>query len=111
MTWYAPTARLYVGRPALRNPAGSPGYPGWVMNALGGIPAAIDPTIVSAGKTVAGTFLDLLDSPETIAAARSEFDERRSGDDAMDPLLPVDFTAPTDLPWPEADEPEKELYA
>ncbi len=49
MTWHAPTARFYVARPALRAPAGQ-AYPAWVMNALGGIPATIDPMVQTAAK-------------------------------------------------------------
>ena len=45
MTHYAPTVRFYISRPALKPAPGKGAYPGWVMNALGGIPAAIDPTI------------------------------------------------------------------
>ena len=43
MTWHAPAVRYYVGRATLK---GAPGfaYPDWMMNALGGIPATIDPT-------------------------------------------------------------------
>jgi aminobenzoyl-glutamate utilization protein B len=67
---------------------------------MGGIPATIDPTIETAGKTIAGTFLRLLTSPDELAAARAEFDERTAAD-PMPPLLPADFAAPTDLPWPE----------
>lgn len=98
MTHYAPTARLYIARPALAPIDGHP-TPGWAMNALGGIPATIDPTIVCAAKTIAGTLLDLARSPEVLAAARAEFDERRAN--GPKPLLPKDFEAPHDYPWPE----------
>lgn len=99
MTHYAPTVRFYVSRPALKPDASTP-YPAWTMNAMGGIPATIDPTIEAAGKTIAGTFLRLLTSPDELAAARAEFDERTAAD-PMPPLLPADFVAPTELPWPE----------
>lgn len=101
MTWYAPTVRLYVARPALRLPDGKAGYPGWVMNALGGIPAAIDPTIVTTAKTIAGTILDLMTDPDALAAARAEFERRTMGPHRIDPLLPADFAAPLDLRWPD----------
>ncbi|MGH3096216.1 MAG: hypothetical protein ACRDMV_09490 [Streptosporangiales bacterium] len=100
MTWYAPTARLYVGRAALApNPAGT-AHPDWVMNALGGIPATIDPTIRCAAKTVAGSLLDLLRQPELLARARAELEERRAERD-LDPLLPQDFSAPVEYGWPD----------
>lgn len=100
MTHYAPTVRFYVSRPALEPIPGKGAYPAWVMNALGGIPATIDPTIRTAGKTIAGTFLELLGSPELLADARAEFD-RRTAEEPMPPLLAADFEAPIDLPWPD----------
>ncbi|CAA9217131.1 MAG: FIG00793576: hypothetical protein [uncultured Arthrobacter sp.] len=100
MTHYAPTVRFYVSRPALRAAPDGPAYPGWVMNALGGIPATIDPTIETAGKTISGTFLDLLTRPEVLDAAKEEF-RRRTGEDPMPPLLEPDFLPPTDFAWPD----------
>lgn len=100
MTHYAPTVRFYVARPALKQAPGEGAYPAWVMNALGGIPAAIDPTIVVAGKTVAGTFLDVLLDAGLRDRAAGEF-ERRADEAGGPPLLPADFTAPVDLTWPE----------
>ncbi|HXF82289.1 MAG TPA: amidohydrolase, partial [bacterium] len=47
-TWYAPTARIVTGRPALRPPRRGYEYPAWVRNALGGVPACIDPMIFTA---------------------------------------------------------------
>ena len=101
MTWYAPTVRFYVARPALRLPPGRAGYPAWVMNAMGGIPATIDPTIITTGKVVAGTLLDLLRQPDVLAAARAEHVERIAEYGSTPPLLPADFTAPVDYRWPE----------
>lgn len=100
MTHYAPTVRFYIARPALRAAPGAGAYPAWVMNALGGIPAAIDPTIEVAGKTIVGTFVDLLLDPELRERVRAEFDQR-SRDEGMPALLPKDFEPPIDLPWPE----------
>lgn len=100
MSHYAPLVRFYVSRPALAPVPGAGQYPAWVMNALGGIPETIAPTIVTAGKTIAGTFLDLLTSPETLAAAKAEYDARTEAD-PMPALLPADFEAPIDLPWPD----------
>jgi aminobenzoyl-glutamate utilization protein B len=101
MSWYAPTVRLYIARPMLAVPAGYAGYPAWVSNALGGLSPCIDPTVQIAGKTIAGSLLDLLTQPETVAAARAEFGERTAGTRFIDPLLPRDFTAPIDYRWPE----------
>lgn len=70
------------------------------MNALGGIPETIDPTIETAGKTVAGTFVDLLTCPEVLSGARTEF-RRRVAEDPAPALLPADFMPPTDLAWPD----------
>lgn len=104
-TWAAPTVRLYIGRPSLRSPAPGFRYPDWVMNALGGHPAAIDPMIMSAARTIAGTLIDLLTKPETLAAAQAEFNERTgggvTGDKWIAPLLPADIEPAIDLPWPE----------
>jgi aminobenzoyl-glutamate utilization protein B len=101
MTWYAPTVRFYTARPALRVPAGHSGYPSWVLNALGGIPATIDPTVRTTGTVIAGTLLDLLRQPDTLAAAKAEHVRRIEEYGALDALLPADFTAPIDYRWPE----------
>ncbi|WP_219417344.1 hypothetical protein [Pseudonocardia nigra] len=99
MTWYSPTVRLYVARPALApRPDGRP-HPSWAMNAMGGIAATIDPTIMCAAKTIARTLLDLLRDPATMANARAEF-ERRRAHGPVEALLPSDFTAPHDHGWP-----------
>lgn len=101
MTHYAPTVRFYVSRPALKQAPGAGAYPAWVMNALGGIPAAIDPTIEVAGKTVAGTFLDVLLDADLRARAADEFESRTVEAGLQTPLLAADFEAPIDLTWPE----------
>lgn len=100
MSHYAPLVRFYVSRPSLA-PAPSAGpYPAWVMNALGGMRETIAPTILTAGKTVSGTFLDLLTKPDVLAEATSEF-ESRAVADPMPALLPTDFEPPINLPWPD----------
>lgn len=100
MTHYAPTVRFYISRPALKQPQDRGAYPAWVMNALGGIPAAIDPTIEVAGKTISGTFIDLLLDAELLSSATQEF-ERRKAERGMAPLLPADFEPPVNLAWPD----------
>ncbi|MBV8497059.1 MAG: amidohydrolase, partial [Gammaproteobacteria bacterium] len=101
MSWYAPTVRLYIARPTLAAPAGYAGYPPWVSTALGGLAPCIDPTVLVAGKTIAGTLLELLTKPETLAAARAEFVERTGGARFVAPLLPREFAPPIDYRWPE----------
>ncbi len=78
-TWHAPTARLYVGRPMLKTPEPGYQYPAWVMNALGGHRACIDPMIFCASRTIAGTLVDLLTQPEELKKAQMEFEERTGG--------------------------------
>jgi aminobenzoyl-glutamate utilization protein B len=98
MTWHAPTSRFYVARPALKAPPGY-AYPTWAMNALGGVPATIDPMVLCAAKTVALTALRLFEDTSTREAAWREFQKRSTGADAIPPLC--DYEAPVDLRWPE----------
>ncbi len=104
-TWHAPTARLYVGRPMLNTPQPGYQYPAWVMNALGGHRACIDPMIMSAGRTIAATLVDLLTNRAALERAQSEFKERTGGGIGgtrwRAPLLPPDFAPPINFPWPE----------
>lgn len=100
MTHYAPTVRFYVARPALQPAPGRGAYPGWVMNALGGMRETIAPTIDVAGRTIAGTTIDLLTKPEILNEAKQEFNERVK-EVGMERLLPDDFEAPIELPWPD----------
>src|SRR5699024_5567175 len=100
MSHYAPLVRFYIARPTLAPSDDGRQYPQWAMNALGGIPSTITPTIETAGKTIAGTFLDLLQRPDLLADAKAEFD-RRVDAEPMPPLLSEDFSAPIDLPWPD----------
>jgi aminobenzoyl-glutamate utilization protein B len=103
-TWHCPTARLYVARPALVAPPGYR-YPAWVANALGGIPATIDPSVRVAAKTIGATLVDLLADGELLAAAQAEFRERTGGGIGgarwEPPMLPADFRPPVELRWPE----------
>jgi aminobenzoyl-glutamate utilization protein B len=103
-TWHCPTVRLIVARPALAAPAGI-SYPAWVHNALGGIPATIDPTIQTAAKAIGATLIDLLTDANLLAGAQAEFVERTGGGVGGErwqaPLLPRDFKVPHRLRWPE----------
>lgn len=102
MTWHAPTARFYIARPALKSPNGA-AYPAWVMNALGGIPATIDPMVQCAAKVLATSALRLIEDKSARDAAMDEFKNRTGGGiggtDWMPPLC--DYPAPIGFRWPE----------
>jgi aminobenzoyl-glutamate utilization protein B len=103
--WHAPTVRLFTGRPRLRRSPDGRANPAWADNAIGGLAAAIDPGLFVAGRTIAGTLVDLLMEPEELRRAKHEFEERTGGGVGgsrwSPPLLPRDFAPPVDLPWPE----------
>jgi len=98
MSWFAPTVRFYVGRATLKALPGF-AYPEWALNALGGIPSCIDPTVATAGKTIAATILDLMTDGSGLARAKVEFASRRAA--ATDPDPWCDYAPPIDFPWPE----------
>jgi aminobenzoyl-glutamate utilization protein B len=95
--WHAPVARLYVGRAMLKAPPGFR-YPAWAMNALGGMPATIDPTVTCAAKTVGLTLLDLMTDTDLRDRAQGELARRR----AENPIPPLcDYPPPIHFRWPE----------
>ncbi|WP_458791020.1 zinc-binding metallopeptidase family protein [Yoonia sp. MH D7] len=94
MSWQCPTARFYMARPALQ---GGP-YPAWAMNALGGIPATIDPMVQAAAKVLAVSALRLLEDKEAREAAMEEFHRRK---DIFDIPPLCDYAPPLDFAWPE----------
>ncbi|SPH18470.1 p-aminobenzoyl-glutamate hydrolase subunit B [Defluviimonas aquaemixtae] len=102
MCWHAPTARFYVARPALK-PADGRSYPAWVMNALGGIPATIDPMVRTAAKVLAASAVRLLEDVEARDGAMAEFRARTGGgiggEDWIAPLC--DYDPPIHFRWPE----------
>jgi aminobenzoyl-glutamate utilization protein B len=102
MCWHAPTARFYIARPALRAPEGYT-YPNWVMNALGGIPATIDPMVTTAAKVLAASAIRLLEDKTAREAAMDEFKTRTGGGvggtDWVPPLC--DYAPPIHFRWPE----------
>ena len=102
MTWHAPTVRFYVARPALKAPEGF-AYPGWVMNALGGIPATIDPMVSCAARTIALIALRLIEDGAARARAKREFEERTGGGvGGTKWLAPLaDYPPPIGFRWPE----------
>jgi aminobenzoyl-glutamate utilization protein B len=75
------------------------------MNALGGIRACIDPTIMTASRTIGATIIDLMTHADLLKAAKDEFVMRTGGGAGgkqwVAPLLPADFRAPIDYRWPE----------
>jgi aminobenzoyl-glutamate utilization protein B len=103
--WHCPTVRLLAARPRLRPPQGGYAYPSWAYNALGGLPAAVDPGMFVAAKTMALTLVDLATRPDALAEAQAEFRERTGGGVGgtkwVGPLLPPNFDPPVDLRWPE----------
>jgi aminobenzoyl-glutamate utilization protein B len=97
MCWHTPTVRLYIGRAMLNAPPGVR-YPAWAMNALGGMPATIDPTVTSAAKTVGLTLLDLVTDAGLRERAATELERRRS----EAPIPPLcDYPPPVHFRWPE----------
>lgn len=102
MCWHAPTARFYVARPALRSPDGRPA-PAWAMNALGGIPATIDPMVETAAGAIALIALRLLEDAAARDAAGDEFSRRTGGgiggSEWIAPLC--DYEPPIHFRWPE----------
>lgn len=102
MSWHTPTARFYIARPALKAPTGAP-YPSWVMNALGGIPATIDPMVRTAAKVLATSALRLLADAGARDAAMREFNERTGGGVGGANWTPplCDYEPPVHFRWPE----------
>ncbi|MEO6299908.1 MAG: amidohydrolase, partial [Paracoccaceae bacterium] len=98
MCWHAPTARFYIARLALRG-----AYPPWVMNALGGIPATIDPMVQTAAKVLALSALRLLQDPDARDAAMEEFRSRTGGGVGGTAWLApqCDYDPPIHFRWPE----------
>ena len=102
MTWHAPTARFYVARPALKTLPGQ-SYPAWVMNALGGIPATINPMVQTAAKILALAALRIIEDKAVRDGAMKEFKERTGGGiggtNWVAPLC--DYPPPIHFRWPE----------
>ena len=74
-------------------------YPSWVMNALGGIPETINPTISVAAKVMAASALRIFEDDFSRNAAMQEFKSRTSGEKMLSPLC--DYEPPIDFNWPE----------
>ena len=102
MSWHAPLARFYIARPALKAPRGFR-YPGWVMNALGGIPTTIDPMVETASKVLALSALRILEEEAARTAAMEEFRQRTGGGVGGSSWIPplCDYDPPVNFRWPE----------
>jgi aminobenzoyl-glutamate utilization protein B len=104
-TWHAPTCRLLVGRAQLRSPSRGYRYPHWAWCAMGGFAATIDPTILTAARTIGASIVELMLDAAALAHARREFEERTGGGIGgagwIAPLLPRDFEPPINYWWPE----------
>ena len=102
MCWHAPTARFYVARPALRAPSGY-AYPAWVMNALGGIRATIDPMVERAAEVLALSALRLIEDKAARDSAWAEFESRTGGGIGGKLWCPpqCDYQPPVHFRWPE----------
>ncbi|WP_353988167.1 amidohydrolase [Ruicaihuangia caeni] len=100
-SWHAPTVRFFTAKPFLKQLGIDLWH--WANNAMNGVPEAIDPCWERGAQTIASTAVQLVEDPELLKTATAEFDERRSKADErlLNPLLPKDFNAPIELPWPE----------
>jgi aminobenzoyl-glutamate utilization protein B len=50
---------------------------------------------------IAGMVLDRVTQPDLLAVAKAEFEAEEIRRGSVAPLLPAEFTAPTDFRWPE----------
>ncbi|MCR9255316.1 MAG: amidohydrolase [Alphaproteobacteria bacterium] len=104
-TWHTPTVRLYVGRPAIKPLPDGKRVPLWCHYALGGVPAAMDPMYLTAGKVIATTGLELMTDAAALKRCQDEFRERTGGgiggSQWIPPLLGENFPPPIHFPWPE----------
>lgn len=100
-SWHAPTVRFFTAKPHLKQLGSDLMH--WANNAFIGIPEAIDPTWVRGGQTIAATAVQLIEDEGLLAATKAEFEDRKTRVDTrlLEPLLPRDFDAPIELPWPE----------
>lgn len=93
VTWLVPSANLTTATWVPGTAAHT-----WQAIAAGGTSIGAK-GMLAAAKTLALTAVDLLQSPDVLAAARAEFEERRGPDFVYEPLLgdrdpPLDYRAP-----------------
>ena len=86
----------------MRAPSGY-AYPAWVMNALGGIRATIDPMVERAAEVLALSALRLIEDTAARAAAWAEFESRTGGGVGGKLWCPpqCDYDPPVHFRWPE----------
>jgi aminobenzoyl-glutamate utilization protein B len=92
--WHAPTARIYIAY-GLRAKGK---IPNWCNAALAKTGVAHE-TVLAAARAMAASAIDLIQSPETLAAAWDEFRERTGGN-PLPVRLPPGAVAPDDLTIP-----------
>ena len=83
VSWVCPTSQIVAATCA----GGTPEHT-WQMVAQGKSSIA-HKGLLYAGKVLAAAAIDLLESPELVAAAKEEF-KKKTGDDGSQPLLPPD---------------------
>jgi aminobenzoyl-glutamate utilization protein B len=89
VSWITPTGQFQAATWAV----GTPGHSWQAVAANGDFGLK---GMLYAAKVIAGTVYDLFDDPDTLAAAREEFDEE-IGDDAYETPLPEDAEPPFDM--------------
>ncbi|MCZ7643560.1 MAG: amidohydrolase [Pseudorhodoplanes sp.] len=101
-TWHAPTVKFLVGRARLAD--SNPSLE-WINVALGGLPEAIDPTIVTAAKVIASTIVELAADPASLKRSREEFNHRTGGGIGgaswIAPLMDTGGPSPASFAWPD----------
>ncbi|WP_417579380.1 M20 family metallopeptidase [Pelagibacterium sp.] len=89
VSWVVPTVQARVATHAI----GTPGH-SWQITAQGKAPAA-HKGLVHAAKIMAGTAIDLLTRPETLAAAKADLDARVAKTPYVSPM-PAEVTPPVE---------------
>jgi aminobenzoyl-glutamate utilization protein B len=96
--WHCPAVWVQVYRPQVT--VKGVRLPRWPHVALGGMKGPIDRTIVTAGKAISGTLLDLAEDPARLKACQDEWRDRIAKEYEPPQLDPA-WDPPIDLPWPE----------
>jgi aminobenzoyl-glutamate utilization protein B len=96
--WHCPGVWIQVYRPTISVPGKR--LPRWSNLYLGGIKGPIDRTIITAGKAISGTLIDLAEDPSKLKKCKNEWEERIKYEHEH-PQLNPEWNPPIDLPWPE----------
>ncbi|MCW4048598.1 MAG: amidohydrolase [Candidatus Bathyarchaeota archaeon] len=96
-TWHCPTARLYVSK--AMTPAPGVRYPRWASSALCGV-GVTHRMGMCAAQVMTLSAVELLQNPQLLKDANTEFHERKKTHDEP-PLLPEGLKPPIELRWPE----------